>query len=548
MATLNTRLVLRNDTVANWTLYDPILLKGEVGVVYEDNGKVRIKIGDSVKKWSELDYFGGEAEQVSLSADGTSLVIDNGVIKLAGFETAEVGAAPVKGEDGNLVWVKSEQAIVEDLQQSVGSKEEGTGLAGDVAKLESSVGTPADIEAGTPATGVFAEVEQVNASVSNLQSIIGTPATESSEATGLIGQIEAKADASMVYTKEETAEVVAEAIANLDHLERKIVGSIDEIDATAAGADKIIYMVPAATVEGNDNYDEYMVINGQIEKVGSWEIDLSGYTTDEEYNSLKAIVDNKVDEAKARKLFDRVKYEVAHRPAKSIVNYREGEIRVLCAADTEWSTQVGGGDPNKYYMGFRAYAPDNAYSFKEDVADTISDDTMYYFEDNEFAGTDSYGRKYSVVWLPIAVLDPVSGNWTYYGASSSSEKLIGWFYSVEWYDVNGVKIDSDIIRISLTNESCHNLAKPWYALGENKSEGITGVKVAGSLMEIVGGVVDIPVASVDNFGVVKSSEEINKIKVLEDGTMEIAKIDFSRVVTPEGSQDVILGGGGAAGL
>ena len=544
MATLNTRIVLRNDTAANWSLYDPILLKGEVGVAYDDNGKVRIKIGDSVKKWSELDYFGGEATDVSLSADGDSLVIDGGIIKLVGFEAAEVGSTPMKAEDGSLVWVKSEQAIVEDLQESVGSKEEGTGLAGDVAKLENSVGVPADIEAGTPATGIFAEVEQVSASVSNLQNIIGTPATETSEATGLIGQIEAKADASKVYTKEETAEVIAEAVASLDHLERKIVGSIEEIDATAVGADRVIYMVPAATVEGNDNYDEYMVINGQIEKVGSWEIDLSGYTTDEEHNSLKAIVDNKVDEAKAKNIFSRVKYEVAHRPTKSIINYREGEIRVLCAADTEWSTQVGGGDPNKYYVGFRAYAPENAHSFKEDLAETISDNTMYYFENNDFAGVDGYGRKYSVVWLPTASLDPVSGNWTYYGASSTAEKFVGWFYSVEWYDINGIKIDSDIVRINLTNETCHNITRPWYALKQSE---ITGITVNNQLMSIVNGIVNIPLASLAQPGVVRSSEDTNKVKVLEDGTMELVSLDFSRVVTTEGSQDVILGGGGAAG-
>jgi len=47
-------------------------------------------------------------------------------------------------------------------------------------------------------------------------------------------------------------------------------------------------------------------------------------------------------------------------------------------------------------MQFRAYAPEGAVSFKEDDKNHIEDDTMYYFDD-DFAGIDQYGRKYSVL-------------------------------------------------------------------------------------------------------------------------------------------------------
>lgn len=61
MATLNTRIVLRNDTSANWlTNEDAVLLKGEVGVEFLADGKVKQKVGDGVKTWAELPYFGGE--------------------------------------------------------------------------------------------------------------------------------------------------------------------------------------------------------------------------------------------------------------------------------------------------------------------------------------------------------------------------------------------------------------------------------------------------------------------------------------------------------
>ena len=89
-----------------------------------------------------------------------------------------------------------------------------------------------------------------------------------------------------VYTKTETDELIAAAVAKAPHLKRRIVANIAAIETYMANnddADQYIFMVPAATTETHDKYDEYLVLelNGvkSIEKVGSWEIDLSGYAT-----------------------------------------------------------------------------------------------------------------------------------------------------------------------------------------------------------------------------------------------------------------------------
>ena len=47
------QIQLRNDTASNWTSADPVLAQGELGVE-NDTGKV--KLGDGVKSWSQLDY------------------------------------------------------------------------------------------------------------------------------------------------------------------------------------------------------------------------------------------------------------------------------------------------------------------------------------------------------------------------------------------------------------------------------------------------------------------------------------------------------------
>lgn len=184
----------------------------------------------------------------------------------------------------------------------------------------------------------------------------------------------------------------------------------------------------------------------------------------------------KKDEVRA--IAQMTEYEIFSKPYGTLVNYMENEIRVMCPADTQWVKQEVGatGNANMCYMGFKAYAPDGAVSFKEGDRGVIVD-KMFDFND-EFAGTDEYGRNYSVCWLALAQYDDSTDEWTYFGKDSTENKYIGWDYVVEWYDANGVKIAADAIRINLSNEECHMGAHPSYvteikssitALEENSS-------------------------------------------------------------------------------
>ena len=71
-----------------------------------------------------------------------------------------------------------------------------------------------------------------------------------------------------------------------NRLIRKIVDSVDNIDTTADDATSYIYMVRNSNEEGDDFYDEYIVIGGRIEKIGNTSVDLS------ELNELSTRVDN----------------------------------------------------------------------------------------------------------------------------------------------------------------------------------------------------------------------------------------------------------------
>lgn len=75
---------------------------------------------------------------------------------------------------------------------------------------------------------------------------------------------------------------IAEAVAAADHLTRKKVTSLDDIDPSADGADKFIYLVPKTDTEDKDLYDEYMVLDGAVEHVGSTKINLDDYVQKED--------------------------------------------------------------------------------------------------------------------------------------------------------------------------------------------------------------------------------------------------------------------------
>lgn len=131
--------------------------------------------------------------------------------------------------------------------------------------------------------------------ISAIEDKIGSAATDTAEATGLFKDIadildllDEKADIKDFYTKDEIDNAISSAVAGADHLKRIIKNSLDEIDVNAEDAHLYIYMVPTGLQQEDDKYDEYIVLDGAIEKVGSWEVDLSNYAT-------KTEVNNKID-------------------------------------------------------------------------------------------------------------------------------------------------------------------------------------------------------------------------------------------------------------
>lgn len=134
--TLRMRIQLRRATTAEWTANkDVVPAAGEPCFDVELN---TLKIGDGAKTYEQLEPIGGTGT-VEVSADGTSIVLDDGVFKLAGFDAAETGAQPRKKADGTLEWVVPSTETVEGLQTTV------AGLQSDVTNLQTDVSAVKEI-------------------------------------------------------------------------------------------------------------------------------------------------------------------------------------------------------------------------------------------------------------------------------------------------------------------------------------------------------------------------------------------------------------------
>lgn len=79
-----------------------------------------------------------------------------------------------------------------------------------------------------------------------------------------------------------TETFVNNAVANAGHLKREKVSTLPGV---STASENVIYMVPATDGSGDDVLDEYMKIDGKMEKIGSNRVDLSGYSTTEQMKS-----------------------------------------------------------------------------------------------------------------------------------------------------------------------------------------------------------------------------------------------------------------------
>lgn len=128
------------------------------------------------------------------------------------------------------------------------------------------------------------------------------------------------------YTKGQTDSAIAAAVAAAPHLKRTIV---EELPDAGEADENTIYMVGTGAGSEDSAYEEYMVINGVFERIGTSDVDLTNYATKEYADQAK------VDAISTAAIDATQKANAAEQNAKT---YADGLIAGL---DVEDSAQSG---------------------------------------------------------------------------------------------------------------------------------------------------------------------------------------------------------------
>ena len=133
--------------------------------------------------------------------------------------------------------------------------------------------TASQVDSAIAAKG-YQTADQVNAIVTGkgYQTASNVKSTVEGYGYQTSAQVESAITAKGYQTESQVNNIVNAAVANAAHLKRTIV---DELPTT--GEENTIYLVPSASSKDSNVKDEYMWINSAWEKIGSSEVDLTGY-------------------------------------------------------------------------------------------------------------------------------------------------------------------------------------------------------------------------------------------------------------------------------
>ena len=161
------------------------------------------------------------------------------------------------------------------------------------------------------------------------------------------------------YTQTQTDTKIAEAVAAAPHLKRAIV---EELPAVGSADANTIYMVPQGdgTVDdpgtATSHYNEYMLINGAFELIGSSQVDLSGYATETFVtNAINAL--DVADTAVANQYVS----QVVETDGKIAVTRVELPVKSVTEGSANGTIAVNGADVNVHGLGSAAYTDADDY-------------------------------------------------------------------------------------------------------------------------------------------------------------------------------------------
>lgn len=273
---------------------------------------------------------------------------------------------------------------------------------------------------------------------------------------------------------------VANLIASAGHLVRSVVEVLP--DAADANADTI-YMVKDESVESGDAYKEYMLIDGILVQIGDTSVNLEPYAT----KTALAAVEGALTSHTANT-----------------------DIHITAAEREGWNGKVDAEEGKSLVADDLITKLGDLVSIKS-VGEGLT-------LDPETGALTSVAKAASEIAEEIAdgaTLEAVEGKLVVKTASATNAGIIS---------------AADFVKIQNIEEGAQKNVVNGLIIGDEEAEINEDKKIV------------LPIATGALLGVVKSSEEDNKVKVLDDGSMEINRISASKLYVEEDDELVLSGG------
>lgn len=529
---IRTIIQLRRDTEANWTVSEYVAKAGEPMVTLDGEHKGHIKMGDGESLWSALPYItDGSGTPINIEVDGTSIASVENVLGLNGFADATAGQQPRKGENGSLEWYTPDTSSVSGLQEAVGQ------LQTDVDTIESNL-------------------TSVTKKVTNLETVVGN------ENAGLVKDVadnktNIESVANNLTNNYDTSEKVDEKIANAIGSVYKVGGSVASIDDIVVDAAHEGYVYNVTS--GFTTTDAFVEGAGVEYPAGTnvVVIEIPGDPASYKLDVMSGFIDIPEEKiyyvnnicklstsAPSNDIISAIgSWDALYKAIKEnniivdaeVIDYGEGKERINPKVAINVVAQNNTAIHLSFHTGIQVILD---CEIQNNGDGTLAIAVTEFMISND---SDVKANKTIIDSLPDQFITDIV-NVSRTETTNTAEIRIftkqedGTYSSEEKHGVLTL-IGADATGAGLlTSADKAKLDK----LSENT---VTGVQVNGTLLDVLEGVVNIPVATVDTLGVVKSSADENKVSVDADGIMEVNNINVNKLVVSDDDQFIIDGGG-----
>lgn len=288
--TLNTILILRNGTAAEWANTSVILMKGEMAVEFQtsQNGEIsgspKLKVGDGESAYVDLPYVG-------LTESEINTVISNAIGDLRNFSKVKVNSTDIQpasytdtltlsaGDNVTLTPNASTKTIsisaTDTTYENATSGKAGLMSGTDKGNLDQAVTKLSGIANGAQVNVIETVKKNGTAlTVTNKAVDISVP-TKTSDISNDSGFItKAVNDLTNYYKKSETytQTEIDNKISAIPKFAIQVVQSLPTSNISTT----TVYLVSTGT-ETNNLYTEYIYVNNKWEILGTQKLDLSPY-------------------------------------------------------------------------------------------------------------------------------------------------------------------------------------------------------------------------------------------------------------------------------